>query len=441
MTTRSPNRPLWYGLALFAALCLTAVSFILNWQPNGAEPAQAPVRRAPSTPAGEAASSNPTQVKPGATVARRRQSGETEPQPTGTPPAGPVPTQGRVVDGEDRPVAGARVVLTGAGPPSHTYSDRDGWFPIDRERAAGGGLQAQALSLHHTPSPTTPVAGPQLVLRLGPGGTAQGQVVDGANQPVASAQVIARLADPTHPAAALIGNLQPAYSQPDGHFELGPLMPGTFDLVARPATGAPGERRDIVIASGASTPEIIIRVGEGAHLTGRVTAAVDARPIVGAQVRVINQSASQANTAQTDVDGRYDVEGLEGGSTRLRIVADGFVAEVTGAFDVPSGGRSNRDVELRRPADARPIALPRVGATLRETTAGLVVEAVTAGSAAAQAGLLVGDRLVSVDFQAAANLAGEEVGTRIESGISALLTVEVERRGEGRRSIYLAAPQ
>ena len=78
-----------------------------------------------------------------------------------------------------------------------------------------------------------------------------------------------------------------------------------------------------------------------------------------------------------------------------------------------------------------------IGIELSEGVDGFVVTSV-AGSGAA-AGLRAGDRITSVDFQATDRSALQEVTSALGSESTSLLSIEIDRPGEGPRTIYLGS--
>ncbi len=449
MTSRPTSHTNWLGLLAFAILSLILVVLILNWHPDGEMGPQAiPASERGGDTSRRAAQASPARADGPRTDRPRPPAGDgATPASRGGEAADPQtarPGRGRVIDGNGDGVSGATVVVRTATRVQQVYSDGAGWFRLSGSDGGMNGevpLSVQASSARHAPSQVVEITSIEPILRLGPGGMLTGRVVDTEGRSVASALVEIHPRRPTDPGAALLGALQPAYTQPDGRFSLGPLMPGRFDVFARPPQLAPGEVRDVEVRAAATTADLVIRVGEGARMEGRITAAVDGRAVPDARVAVIGNPSGHAAEAMADGDGRYLLEGLDGGATRIRVTATGFLAEIAGPLDLQPGGRLHLDIELRRPADARPVAVARIGASLRETPDGLLVGSVDVGGLAAEAGLQAGDRVISVDFQASAGLRGEEIATRLGADHEAPFTLEIDRPGAGPMSVYLPAAQ
>ena len=247
-----------------------------------------------------------------------------------------VAVRGEVVDDEDRPVGGARVLLCDNSGDSTAEdrlvaegrTDERGRFVFDEldfharharasvtvvaERHAVGGVTF-----------TLPVDDP-VVVRLERETLLIGRVVDDVGAGIADARVsydsVIRpgtsafdwylIPDPLERMLAVT-------TGPDGRFEL-PGLPTSHSVnVSARAEGYAGQRRQVPMSSTPRTGPIEFRMPDGAGIRGRVAFA-DGRSVAGAQVALQAHDATLDGgisyaTAVTDADGDYEVRGLNPG--------------------------------------------------------------------------------------------------------------------------------
>jgi RNA polymerase sigma factor (sigma-70 family) len=209
-------------------------------------------------------------------------------------PAGGVVLAGRVLDAGGGPIPGATVRVDSTGQPP-------AWFSV--------GLRADQTR----------------DVRLEPGGSVSGRVVtveDG--QPVAGAEVFSIPVDGVaeQPAARRRGRTKTT-ADPHGRFDLGPLLPGPYTLIAR-QTGLIGETPGPVqIHPGGASESVEIAVGTGLTVEGTVRA--DGRPVAEAFVRLRAQDLLRSTIrdgvpqARTDGAGRFLLAGVLPGDYRLEV--------------------------------------------------------------------------------------------------------------------------
>jgi hypothetical protein len=203
--------------------------------------------------------------------------------------------QGRSLSGSvesaGAPVAGARVLLGGAGGTlaRETRSDDAGRF-IFHGLGAGAyalratkGLLASPLAVDVATDDGGAADGGRAPgparLVLGAGQGIDGVVVDEAGRPLSGAELRAA------PAALPDDALADATStKPDGRFRVGPLPPGRVRLVARAPGYLSRATTNVTLAPGASVPAQRIELVRAASAEGRVADARGA-PVAGALVR------------------------------------------------------------------------------------------------------------------------------------------------------------
>ena len=188
---------------------------------------------------------------------------------------------GRVVGADDTPIASATVAAISpysfSNQARDALSDEEGLFLIAVERDFVGSLEVRAEGMvGRRLADVRPEEGmaPTLTIRLLPGGTIEGVVVDLENHPVAEAEVAA--AAPSHALGLLA-----AFQRPNQHDDrLWPLAisaaDGTFTLVGMPEGACSlqarhegfGESKGVNLPPGATEARLVLR--ELCFLTGTV---------------------------------------------------------------------------------------------------------------------------------------------------------------------------
>jgi len=229
------------------------------------------------------------------------------------------------------------------------------------------------------------------VVRLVPGGTVRGRVLDRARRPVAGAQVsllagggwsLARTLSRVRghrgageyadtPGENLTNALlsfgtgagfldaRAVTSGPDGSFTLESAEPGRWSVVARRRGHALGQSAPFTLTEGANVSDVEVVLSTGATLYGRVTDRFD-RPVPSAILLAVSpnqfsgdQSAGAAfYQGASDADGNYEIDHMTGGTYSLNVVREGATLdpmELAGTFQfdlvvVPEDERVRKDV-------------------------------------------------------------------------------------------------
>lgn len=126
------------------------------------------------------------------------------------------------------------------------------------------------------------------------------------------------------------------------------------------------------------------------------------RPLPGARVsleRAEDAALAADALARTDVDGRFSLSGLPAGRHSVLVIADGHDARLRSVDLPPRGTVGPIELDLAPGPDggAAQLELVGIGAVLEAVRDGLVLDAVMPGSGAAEAGLVPGDVIVSID--------------------------------------------
>jgi len=107
-----------------------------------------------------------------------------------------------------------------------------------------------------------------------------------------------------------------------------------------------------------SAHQIAAQTGS-ASIRGRVVAADTGRPLRRARVRVVNSDRNEVETASTDSDGRYHIDGLLGGSYAVSAARSGYLSLEYGQRRPLEHGRM-LDLNVGRTAEHVDFSLPRM---------------------------------------------------------------------------------
>jgi hypothetical protein len=293
-------------------------------------------------------------------------------------------------------------VVPAAGPPHATFAQQDGSFVIDNLSA---GLYTLSVSLPgYAPLVKRGVPAGQAGLRLALQGEASlsGVVVGRNDKPVRVYRLTA--IGQTVASGEAPPPLTTSVDAADGRFELTGLRAGTYQLEAQAADGRVGRSPSIAVEAGDRKTDLRLTLERGTTARLRVLLLGSNTPVAGARVDLREADQAMAS-ATTDENGWAELTGLtpeQRGTLVLQPGAglDVFVSD-THPVSVPAGEGT---VELGTFRVLRGWERPRQGAgrlgltfELRDRHA--VITSVNAGSAAAGAGLRIGDVITGVDDQ------------------------------------------
>jgi protocatechuate 3,4-dioxygenase beta subunit len=235
-----------------------------------------------------------------------------------------VAVEGRVVDAQGQPVAGAEVTLGESSDHMPAFlalnlesspaavSGADGFFRIE-DRAAGETVDLLARRTGYAPAGVPGVrVPPELPVRivLTPSLAVEGRVVDQDGEPVASAMVIA------FPADLMSGSMtdaqQPgnALSDTEGRFRIEGMSPGAIEVHAMALGRQQAVLKNLEIRPGQDLTGVEVVLAAGAVIQGRAVSAAG-EPVVGATIHLAD--VETFFDATSDGDGHYRLEGVPPG--------------------------------------------------------------------------------------------------------------------------------
>jgi RNA polymerase sigma factor (sigma-70 family) len=355
-------------------------------------------------------------------------------------PAHDATITGRVVDEAGKPVAD---VLVGAypqhdpkemmdkkpaRPQAFAVSDASGAFELrglDRDKYE---LKAE----HRDRAPTTQkdiVGGTHgITLAISFGVQLDGAVVsaDGAAIPAFTLLVFQR--------DGVARNLITTRSLVDvaGHFSVR-VPPGRYELQAAAAGWAPSAMTGV----NAPSTGVKLAVSLGATVRGRVVSAADGTPL--AQARVMREgmyggaSALPSNSGTvTRADGTFELRGIPAGTAAITVVTDNFHPRIESGLVATDGGELGPlDLPLTPLAPGAEPKTDYVGIGISTAIDGddLLIQKVIPGGGAQAAGVVDGDRIVSIDGVPVTELGEVGAVTRIRGLPNTTLALGLRRGG------------
>jgi protocatechuate 3,4-dioxygenase beta subunit len=245
--------------------------------------------------------------------------------------------EGRVLDGDGKPVIGASVnafqadaELPGGGSPEATTDD-EGRYRLTGLSPGLYQVDAESGELQDSVQATVEIraAVQHLDLRFPKGSAVSGQVVDDRGAPVARARV------------SLIPNGPTAFSQANGTFTFRSAADGVFRLRGAAQGFAETTAPDEIQVAGRPVRGLILRLGRGVSITGRLL-GVDPDRLAGARIVALLWEPERQERLEGTLDrqGSYQVSNASPGTWHVRAdLRDGRSAkgqiEVTAADTEP----------------------------------------------------------------------------------------------------------
>jgi hypothetical protein len=337
---------------------------------------------------------------------------------------------GDVRDSEGNPLKARVVACEGQPAEARTASADDGTFELPAST-----IGCEAVAEHDEYGTSDPVAVPEagpLSLRLKPGGSIEGVVVDDRGYGVRQFDLgIESFSTPR--GRTLRGGARRSYEDGAGSFRWDKLAPGSYVLTAS-STGKPPTRSEaITVSPGVATRGVRIVLPRGGTVTGLVYDE-NRRAIAGADLRFDAVSSVLESTAhaRTDEAGRYRLEGAPAGQFTLRAQKDGFRVRMISGLRVASNASLTLDVALTALDGGTTFEFGGIGASLEQSPDGIALAAVFPGDPAARAGLLRGDRIVWIDGQDIGGLSLADVLQLLRGPAGTSVGLAVRRPGTGQ---------
>lgn len=350
--------------------------------------------------------------------------------------AGPstAPLRGVVVNHLDAGVAGATVRVTRALAWEDGHQERlealtesaaDGTFQLDLD--APGPWRVTALMAPRV-SPPVDTTGAPVVLQLDRGATLTGSVVDDEGKAVTAFSVLLQ----RRLGALQRDTLEPHHVvDPDGRFHLVALPPGAVDVVVVAPGLAPSTLAQVDLTPDAERT-LDVRLARGARLTGSVVERGSRHPLAGARVsleQTRDEPLVALAIARTDERGEFTLSGLPEGRHSLFAIADGHDARLLSVELRSSGATGPVVIDLAPVADGGTpqLELVGIGAVLKAAGDALVIERIVERGGAAEAGLVAGDVVLSIDGASTSTLGFGGSIERIRGAEDTTVSLEVRR--------------
>ena len=277
----------------------------------------------------------------------------------------PRTVEGRVTDRMGEPVAGARVFavegpsgsMEAAGIPRQmrggrfATTDPEGRFTVSGLAPGTVDLQVNASGYRSRTSPGIRVpeegqAAP-IEITLEPGTFLEGLVMDARGVPVRDASVhVLQGGDPSQ------FRTWPTTTDEEGHYELGDLEPGSYQVTVSPMRGGAAARATVEIRPGRN--RLDLKIPEGSEVSGRAVDA-DGAPLAGVTVSLLRQPSEDGGLqpmaeryqAVSTADGSFAIPDVTDGDYRLTGERPGLAAaSLPGGLRVAGGPVAGLELRL-----------------------------------------------------------------------------------------------
>jgi hypothetical protein len=342
---------------------------------------------------------------------------------------GAPPVDGEVRDAEGRPLV-ARIVACEDQPAQvRVNSGEDGSFQLPPSA-----IGCDAIAEHGSYASSAPVhvdEGRHVVLRLLPGGSIDGVVVDDRGDGVPSFTVGVESFTPARGRG--FGAIRPRkFDDPRGAFLWDRLAPGTYTLTAWAPDRPSSRSAPIEVVAGVVTNGVRIVLARGGTVTGRVTD--DRHAALGGvdlAFDAVSNVADNRSAAHTDDSGQYRLEGAPAGPFTLRAHKNGYRMRLVSGLRVDSGATLRQDVVLVAIDGGPGLELGGVGAALRQTDDGITLAEVFPGDPAGRAGLRAGDRILRIDGEPTQGMSMSDALQRLRGEAGTSVGVSAQRPDTG----------
>jgi hypothetical protein len=316
---------------------------------------------------------------------------------------------GRVLDPQGTPIEGASVSVRSRGRRRQgrfhpdVRSNPDGQFQITDLWPGEYDLKASYPGYAPARADSTPSGSSSVVLKLSLGSRLSGTVRDAATRaPVAAFTLsLQRVYGPLSRDAFN----SVAFMDGQGKYEISGLPPGNYAAIVAGYGYSPSAEAIFTNEEGPSDQVIDFDLKKGAELFGRVVDRKSGAALAGAQVYLEGQLSSASvisllSSTVTDSAGRFELRGLGDGLRSVMVSAEGHHTRIVSGLEFENGQRLGPvELDLTPTAEGEEptLELTGIGAVLMARNDVLVISELMPGAGAAQAGLVVGDEILSID--------------------------------------------
>jgi len=265
-----------------------------------------------------------------------------------------------------------------------------------------------------------------------PRGRVVGSVRDGTGKPVVAFSIIALVKK----GAIQRGDEQAAaFFDSEGRYAFDELRTGGQCLTAVALGHAASTEQCVEVPPGGEV-RVDFQLGRGARLSGRVLDRQSRSPLARARVSLESQFGGEdlpmpvIASAETGADGRFELSGLAAGTRSIFVTAAGHHHRVVPGIELdPDRPPSLVEVDLLAtdPGEAPRIESAGINVAVRADGDRLVIDGVSPGGGAAEAGLQKGDVLVRVDGVELASLGMQAGIERLRGPEGSTVQVTIQR--------------
>jgi len=247
---------------------------------------------------------------------------------------------GRVLAPDRSPIVGATIeALNYDGVEASrgaAVSDSTGRFDVPDLKAGSFVLVATAPGFSEERNNRVEAGTTEVELVLSRQGCVQGRVVDGVtSEPLTSFQCAVRMVNLDSPVYGRALAPHDFPSARDGNFEICSIQQGQYVVQVTAPGYAPTFSESFAVTQGMTTPDIVVRMGRGATITGLIVDSKTGDPVVGATIATFDNGYiknpfmdllggmvprnTADKSARTDREGRFELEGLNPEVYQLQI--------------------------------------------------------------------------------------------------------------------------
>jgi hypothetical protein len=345
---------------------------------------------------------------------------------------------GQVVDPTGSPVAGAAVYAQrrgrgGWGRRFSAKSDPEGRFAIEGLPEGRYDVVATHPGYAAARAEAIPSGTQSVLLQLAAGARLRGTVKDrNSSAPVVAFTIsIQRVRGPLE-RDSLSSH---AFMDAQGQYEVSGLPPGSYSAVAAGYGYAPSHEIQFSISEALEEKTVDLQLERGGELIGTVVDAKSGAPLSGAQVELegplsATSSIPILSSAITDATGHFELRGLAIGPSSVVTSADGHHSRILAGLRFENGQRLGPlriDLNPTAEGEAPRVEMEGIGAVLAPRRDAAVVANLLPSGGAAEAGLRVGDEIISVDGRAVTELGFNGAVQRIRGPEGSCVPIVVRR--------------